>query len=676
MPLTLSPSSSVTWSSSQSAPADEDMVARVDDYLPEVLAKDLEVSAPIFAEKKMTAGIPVIALPGEERTKFRSGRMSPYSPYLAASARVRSLGAIEERESMVSFIDHDDQLPVEEHETVSESASTFSHDSSDGAEPPAFRYRNSVVTTATSLASVSYRPKTSPPPESQFGCSWIDADSDGEDGRAESAEECNAGALAPRPPTPPCSEISSPVTAIHPRNDIGGSWIQKPNNLHKKSHSVSGGSPSTAIRRQMSPRSPTERVRPSTMSGPKRHVAMDSFRRSQSQTLRSPQIQTLAVPHRAQSLRTTTMDTPVSSPRFREPTLHSASLAKPPTVCEDLDGSDDELLCTASRVESLKANTVFVRTPTSPEPMRSVQSWLNSSLQPYPWTHQSEETSRAVPLPPDAIETLRVSVACFPETMLLTSSLTVETIRSYAKKMKHPLTETATVAAESPAQPPRKSLWRKVVSYKRSGSPVSDAKSPPRNTSSRHGNSIDSSSSGEIETPKPWVAISNVFANCSDYICDALYAHIVSYNYVSALVARNPVPVPSNGRASLVNLRESQQRQDDVPKKAASLLGLAASAEAAASMVRKPRRLSTPLGDWNKDGIMTSGSNAPSSQDNALRVIQSGLLHCIARLIATARLMTESGNGEERMVDMEAEDADMLFMRSLCEIVRMAEDMS
>jgi hypothetical protein len=46
----------------------------------------------------------------------------------------------------------------------------------------------------------------------------------------------------------------------------------------------------------------------------------------------------------------------------------------------------------------------------------------------------------------------------------------------------------------------------------------------------------------------------------------------------------------------------------------------------------------------------------------------------MARLIATAKLMAENGQGEERMIDLEAEDADMFFMRSLCEIVRMAEE--
>lgn len=178
--------------------------------------------------------------------------------------------------------------------------------------------------------------------------------------------------------------------------------------------------------------------------------------------------------------------------------------------------------------------------------------------------------------------------------------------------------------------------------------------------------------------PKPWTPIKNVFTHCSDYICDALYAHIVSYNYVSALVARNPVPAAAgHGRTGSTSTRDQQQQQqDDIPKKAASLLGLAASAEAAASMGRLPRRVSSPVGERTKDGTMSSRTTTPSSQEHALRVIQSGLLQCIARLVATAKLMVESSTGEEGMADTEVEDADMLLVRSLCEIVRMAEEAS
>lgn len=648
------------------------MVERVDDYLPEVLAQDLEFSAAIFAEKKMTAGAPLLALSAEERARFRTSRMSLYSPYLAASARVQSLGPIEERESMVSFVDEPEHH-LEERD--SESSSTSSRYSSDGAEPPSFRHRGSVVTNATSLASVSCRPKNSPPPGSHYESSWIDGDSDGEEHNADNAEDCNVGSLSPRPPTPPSCELAyHPVTARALKIDIPSSWTHATKSSHRKSHSVSGGSPIVSLRKQKSGRSLDVSVRPSTMSGRKQQSTPPSFRDPAFSTVKTPPPRSFFIPQRTQSLQSRTSRPNMSSPQQPQMMFQPPLVTEPSPVSEGFPDSEEDSLYPATRRELAKPNPVFVRPPTPPEPLRSVQSWLNSSLQPYPWTSHSDEGARVVPLPPDAIETLRVSVACFPETMLLTSSLTVETIRSYAKKVRHPVTEIQSISGEASPPSPRKSLWRKVVNYKKAAQQLDFNMSPQRYAGSRQGSSIDSSSSAELDAPRPWTSLKNVFGHCSDYICDALYAHIVSYNYVSALVARNPVPLPGQSRTNSMSMKDSQQ--DDIPKKAASLLGLAVSADAAANMARFPRRLSSPLGDWNREGIMTSGNTAPSSQDNALRVIQSGLLQCIARLVATAKLMAESGTGEERMVDMEAEEADMLFMRSLCEIVRMAEEAS
>ncbi|ODA83052.1 hypothetical protein RJ55_01561 [Drechmeria coniospora] len=205
----------------------------------------------------------------------------------------------------------------------------------------------------------------------------------------------------------------------------------------------------------------------------------------------------------------------------------------------------------------------------------SVQSWLNSSLQPLPL---NDDLSRVVPLPPDTMETLRVSISCFPETMLLSSSLTVDTIRTYSKKARQPeLRETS-----------RRSLWRKVV----------------RRPESRL----------DLASGRPWEPLKNVFGCCSDYVCDALYAHIVAYNYVCVLA--------------------NSSGDDEIPKKAASLLGLGR------------KRLSAP----------------ETAQD-----MQGGLLQCITRLVATARLMAD----KDDIAD--AGEADMLFVRSLCEIVRIAE---
>lgn len=485
IPLTLSPSSSSLWSGSQTAPTDETMADRLADCLPEILARDLELSAAIFAGKKMTAGAPLIALSPEERARLRASRVALYSPYLAASGRVQSLDPIEERESTTSFVDQKVETAVEKHDLISESSIATSHYSSDGAEPSECRHRGSVVTTATSLASVACRRKNSAPPDSQCECSWIEPDSDGEDDVDGNQEGCNVVSLSlvslsARPSTPPCSELGSPITERGARLDTSNPWMHTHNFFHRKSHSVSGGSPGVPVRRQLTGRTLGVPVRPWTMSGPRKQSAADSFNNGQPQTPCPTQCPSSKTPRRTQSLRTSAAEASLPPHRLQQPSLQPGIRLGTLPVSNACSVSDDEGLSLVANREPARPLADFVRCPTPPETLRSVQSWLNNSLQPYPWASQNDESARAVPLPPDAIETLRVSVVCFPETILLTSSLTVETIRSYSKKMRHPVTETSSTSGDALLQQlQRTSLWRKVVDYKK-GPQLLDSKTAPR----------------------------------------------------------------------------------------------------------------------------------------------------------------------------------------------------
>ncbi|TWU70462.1 hypothetical protein ED733_000403 [Metarhizium rileyi] len=671
IPLRLSPSSSSAWSASQSAPSDQGMVERVDGYLPEVLARDLELSADMFAEKEMTAGAPLVAPGEEERARFRNSRAALYSPYLADSARLQSLGSIEERKSILFQVQ---ELPMEKHDHLSESSSTSSHYRSDDAEPPDFRHRGSVVTNATSLASVTLKKKNLPSFDDQYESSWMVVDSDGEDHDDGNSEEFHAGSQSLRPQTPPHFEAGSSMVEGGPNVCLPSPSSQTHNTFPRKPHSISDGSLADSGRRHLSGKPQGLPVRPSTMKGPRTQSAGDSFANGEFRPVDLTRCQSLKALQRAQSLRVgTTRDSPLPTPPSTKLPLPPSTIPELSPVGNPCSELDEKMSFPVARHCLDKRRFGLVRPPTPVEPLNNVQSWLNSSLQPYPSASATAEAARALPLPPDAIETLRVSVVCFPETMLLTSSLTVETIRSYAKKMRHPLADFSDSPGDIFTQSARKSLWRRVVRYKK-GPQLPGSKLTPGCSNSNQDSGLVSSSSAELDAPKPWIPVKNVFGQCSDYICDALYAHIVSYNYVSALVARNPVPLAGNGRSNSLTARS--QQQDDIPKKAASLLGLAPTAEAAASLIRLPRRVNSPLDEWNQDGIMTSHSTTPSSQDNALRVIQSGLLQCISRLAATAKLMAETGTGEGCAVDVEAEGAEVMFIRSLCEIVRMAEEVS
>jgi len=314
---------------------------------------------------------------------------------------------------------------------------------------------------------------------------------------------------------------------------------------------------------------------------------------------------------------------------------------------------------------SRTTNTVFIR-PSPPSPLPSVQSWLNGSTQPYTAQTPGDDLPKAVPLPPNVVETLRVSIACFPETMLLTDSLTVETIRNYAKKVRQPTSDAllSNLQPDSPSGIARKSLWKRAMSYKRSA--AAQLHQNPRSSISGGAN-LKSPSTATLENhaPKAWTPLKHVFGCCSDYILDALWAHIVAYNCISALVPRLPA-----GRAqNRLSRPPTSHDKEEIPKKAASLLGLAASPD------NITRKLASPL-PWgrNKETMVTEQSAKAIHYDNTARDIQAGLMRCIMRLVATARLMSEDGSTEDRSVEVETGNVDVLFTRSLCEIVRIAED--
>jgi hypothetical protein len=146
---------------------------------------------------------------------------------------------------------------------------------------------------------------------------------------------------------------------------------------------------------------------------------------------------------------------------------------------------------------------------------------------------------------------------------------------------------------------------------------------------------------------------------------DALWAHVVAYNCVSALVPRTPV----NRANSRLSRPPTSHDKDEIPKKAASLLGLTSAPD------NLTRKLASQL-PWglNKESMVTEQSAKAANYDNTTRDIQAGLMRCIIRLIATARLMSEDMSTEERSVEIEAGSVDVLFTRSLCEIVRIAEE--
>ncbi|UKZ71278.1 uncharacterized protein TrAtP1_012238 [Trichoderma atroviride] len=668
LPLTLSSTSSCSSLNSQLP--DEALEQRVDDYFPELLARDLEISTPIFEAKSMTAGPPIPPTASSfnghvDKPKVATVPFRPtFSPYQSAHLRVQALGSIQERHSMVSFLDQQESDRL--HDMTSDSCSATETETSSiySAEPPSFLVPHlSIHKRVSKLQLANEKPPSSNispisrSEGSRHDSSWIEADSDAEDEyREEAGIYSTVLHLSPRPPTPPEFEASSGSISV------GGSTHKY---LHRKAHSVTGSSgiapppPGQHLSNSMA-----QTWRPNSTQYPGQMRYPDSpeslYLPMPQCTPSIPSLQSPQYPPES-GLSRRTSNTSIK----KRAGSHAAEAAS--TTYERATPEYNHFVSCIDTKQAPRYDGVYIRPSPPPSPLPSVQMWLNGSAQLFSLPFQSDELARVVPLPPNVMENLRVNTACFPDTMLDSSSLTIDTIRAYSRKARHPATDTSPLPSpQFPTTPSRQSLWRRVV---KRGSQM------PLKTRDPHAaggaNNLQSPSSSSLESPKPWASIKNIFGNCSDYICEALYCHIVAYNYISALVARFPAPMAPGRSCSPIELQG-----DDIPRKAASLLGLnEATTVTSAASVRSAKRNS--FTQWGKDdGRSASPVGTFASQDMAIRNIQTELLRCIRRLIAAARLMSESGAAGEKVVEMDMEDADVLLLRSLCEIVRVNEEVA
>lgn len=280
----------------------------------------------------------------------------------------------------------------------------------------------------------------------------------------------------------------------------------------------------------------------------------------------------------------------------------------------------------------------------------------------------SSLSTPGLPLPPDVVETLRVQISGFPATMLLTSNLTVETVRAYSKKLRHRLgpssalglgggdTDNRSIFSFSSRTTPTKpskfrspSSWGFPFNLRRRSNDESPSKlGTKNNTPSPTSSGLSAVGSKPPVTPD-WDPIRNIFPAAADFLCDALYAHIVVYNYVSILC---PLPVA-------VEAGDGGEGQR-IPKKAAHLLGLQEGSTGSTGLRRVASRRA-----------VGGGSSAPTE----LLDVQKGLRLCIGKLVAELKLEAGAKREEGGPLHSKKEvPVDALVMRSLCEVVRSAEE--
>ena len=694
----------------------ETEAAMADSNLAERLIQDLEDSAAVFVSRSMTAGFPLqqhfANLPTDKRYPYRQQqhpeRLHLQSQPIVTKTRPLSLmiGDTQGLPTVADVDEQDDMLKL-----AGECSDTAS-DSSLGMVPPSIRTREqSVTTAATSISGrcsslLSQQPHspssiTHARTERKFHGSWFDTEADHSQEShifctsetkiitsplqspltSSGFENSTMDSISPDGIARPSSSaafaapvrLSSPVE--RPHTSAGQSFREKPRIIEIQPQ-VAVPKRSSSLKRpfqQFAPTSPTisyqepfTRYSANTNEGDAADTET-SLLVSHSSTLpllATPTGRTVIDASRASSL-----ELPYRERAHRRiPTISSPSQI----VQSPLIGDDDTLL---------ERDMPNPREPTQKPAPVDVRSWLDSSVESNPsqnFRFVPSTSMPAIPLPPEVIETLRISISCFPETMLLTSSLSIETIRTYSRKLRQPMRRPDNLPDDD--QSTRSSSGNSTKQRKRWNlSGFMHSRGGKRDQSSWPAmEALGTLDSPQSEMPTCWASIKNIFPTGSAHLCDALYAHLVAYNYISTLCPLPQMPSSATMPGSILGTSDSESYDGGrkVPKKAASLLGLNDTAtdeyNAAVNMGHR-RGMSGMFGFGNGHKISSRNrGNASSTNGSALRDIQAGLSRCISQLVVTIKLTTgESAVGKGTM---SAEMIDPLLMRALCEVVRCSEE--
>jgi hypothetical protein len=666
--------------------ASETPSPNMDFTFPEMLARDLGSSEDAFHSKSMTAGPPLhkrLASESQDTLATRTGLVTPKPITLESQKSDTSAG----KSSL-------ENSPRKQSLSLSSDTDSMSTAGSDSIEfdPPPVHFRHSFSNTApTSVAtrrSASFSQSLRQSPVCRLGVnqqgSWVDFDM--EEAIIEPVDSCQI----------------SPLKALRrsrPRSELAFTEAQRAFSLsyasdvarragRYQSFDIAGRSQTFTAFSTMG--------QPFILAGPpfvpQRRSSLTHSNR------KMPLIDRLDVVPSPVISRTPTA--PAVKPDLRKSVdLATLQILDP----SDIDGIDEqavspettakfddpdshsELSTELSEVDDVTAPPTPLEEKVRPALLSPTGNRRDSRAKIHVWLDASTDSSSArkmsssmshpgVPLPPEAIESLRISINNFPETMLLTSSLTIETIRAYSKKLKQTgkLNETSdlhsAVSLPTPLAPkasrfgtlPRLLSKRSSMLFSKPSQQVPSTQFP------------------QIVEPS-WTTINSVFPTGSDYLCDALYAHIVAYTYVSTIIAgsrpTSPARLPPSSTMPKVassqsrKSRESDNDEEDrcrIPKKAASLLGL--------SVAASPTSMAAQSKAWQqrqRDSILSGTGSAVTTREASLLDMHTNLGCCIARLVAALKSAEELGIPEAS--SPEVKDADPFLVRSLCEMVRLKE---
>lgn len=351
----------------------------------------------------------------------------------------------------------------------------------------------------------------------------------------------------------------------------------------------------------------------------------------------------------------------------------------------------------------------------------------------------------------EIFENLRIMVTSFPDTMLSTDCLTVQTIRNYARKLRigdvkkervSPRPSDELSIAKSPTSPDvtsqaldRKSSFGnlKLMTSLR-GKFTSRFTSTPMSTFPHENSeepwppvdncspSIRCNSSPSRPSGKPGkcpyiTALRSIFPTGTDYLLDALYAHIIVYNYINSLCGGFP-HLHLNGAdphlrsrpstnfvvpAGVTSLADLQLQEDAgestigdfykevaegssntvVPSKAAAMLGLG-STNMGQPLRPAPGTLGGRSARLRKTTPPGASFAASLESDATLRYLRDNISRNIHRLVETVKSSYMATLGQEASQEDEdgcimgpfGKELEPTLMRAMCEVVRCYEELN
>ncbi|KAI1365283.1 hypothetical protein F5Y08DRAFT_186582 [Xylaria arbuscula] len=561
--------------------------------LPEMLAVDLEQSSDIFQSRQLTAGAPAPWLADDgARRLYSSGNDSSHTNTVLPDEPRDTLSNGKPQQSIHQKYS-DIFAPLDFNAPKRESFS--SSDSSAKSEPPPLSTREESVLTVDTLLEPEKNPSPtflhlSPTSDYATQMSWIDLDIEDASPitqrrrssmsdfpkymhQLRGSMETNAKTIQPR------RSIDANETSTHP---ISGDPLSYPAQIPRRRSSLQYHETQTVTPQFTKHLGPRNSGRDVSRLPSHRPIFNESpFAQAKKMSNISRKVENK---HGYRDPAHILLDSPPVSPTFKEDLADESSV---------MENDRDRMIASAAV---------------------SFNEWLDSDM-----AHlASEDHFFPRPLPHHVQDKLKFFVTNFPEPVLLCDNYLVENIRSLSQEVVRYTTNDANPEyLPNFRQQPKPTRWKP---WLHSSAGTSEQQGRPN-------------ASPDVNR-REWDLMKKIFPRGSDGLCEALYAYVLVYNYITSLclssqshpvdpvissrpttpwTATRPDTGMSGGSSELDMYMSTPPRpsasENGIPRKAACILGMKREEETAPSTspTRRP-----PSGGSGRTSTFTSLRGIPS----------------------------------------------------------------